>query len=89
MWSAVVFFGEVLDPQVLRVAFEEAENCDFLFAVASSLAIHPAADTPQIAKKRGATLGIINKQKTPLDTIADYVINGETEKILPQIIQAN
>ncbi|NOR22636.1 MAG: hypothetical protein GQ476_08140 [Candidatus Aminicenantes bacterium] len=51
MWSAAVFFGEVLDPKVLRVAFEEAENCDFLFAVASSLAIHPAAGTPQIAKK--------------------------------------
>jgi NAD-dependent deacetylase len=85
---AVVFFGESLDPQVLRLAFEEAENCDFLLAVGSSLVVHPAADIPRIAKQRGAALAIINKEKTPLDTIADYVINDEAGKILPQIIQS-
>jgi len=85
---AVVFFGESLDPQVLRLAFEEAENCDFLLAVGSSLVVHPAADIPRIAKQRGAALAIINKQETPLDTIADYVINDEAGKILPQVVQS-
>ncbi len=85
---AVVFFGESLDPQVLQLAFEEAENCDFLLAVGSSLVVHPAADIPRIAKQRGAALAIINKQETPLDTFADYVINDEAGKILPQIIQS-
>jgi len=85
---AVVFFGESLNPQVLRLAFEEAENCDFLLAVGSSLVVHPAADIPRIAKQRGAALAIINKQKTPLDTIADYVINDEAGKILPRIVQS-
>ncbi|NIO49223.1 MAG: NAD-dependent protein deacylase [Candidatus Aminicenantes bacterium] len=85
---AVVFFGESLDPQVLRLAFEEAENCDFLLAVGSSLVVHPAADIPRVAKQGGAALAIINKQETPLDAIADYVINDEAGKILPQIIQS-
>ena len=84
---AVVFFGESLNPQILRLAFEEAENCDFLLAVGSSLVVHPAADIPRIAKQRGAILAIINKEKTPLDNLADYVINEEAGKILPQIVQ--
>ena len=54
LWPAVVFFGDVLDSQVLRLAFEEAENCDFLLAVGSSLVVHPAAGTPQIAKKKAS-----------------------------------
>ncbi len=85
---AVVFFGEALNPEILRLAFEEAEICDFLLAVGSSLVVHPAADVPRIAKQRGAALAIINKQKTPLDTIADYVINDEAGKILSQIVQS-
>ena len=84
---AVVFFGESLNPQVLQMAFEEAENSDLLLAVGSSLVVHPAADIPRIAKQTGALLAIINKEKTPLDSAADYVINDEAGKILPQIVQ--
>jgi len=85
---AVVFFGEPLNPQILSLAFEEAENCDFLLAVGSSLVVYPAVDVPRRAKQKGATLVIINKEKTPLDTLADYVINAEAGKILPQIVQS-
>ena len=35
----------------------------------------------------GATLAIINKERTPLDDIADYVIHDEAGKALPQIAQ--
>ncbi len=85
---AVVFFGESLDPQILRLGFEEAENCDFLLAVGSSLVVHPAADIPRIAKQSGAILALVNKEKTLLDTAADYVINEEAGKILPKIVQS-
>lgn len=84
---AVVFFGEALNSEILRLAFEEAENCDLLIAVGSSLVVYPAADIPLIAKQGGGTLVIINKQKTPLDVMADYVINDEAGRILPQIIR--
>lgn len=85
---AVVFFGEALNPEILRLAFEEAENCDFLLAVGSSLVVYPAADIPRIAKQRGGTLALINKQKTPMDVMADYVINDEAGKILPKIVKS-
>lgn len=84
---AVVFFGEALNSEILRLAFEEAENCDLLLAVGSSLVVYPAADIPWIAKQGGGTLALINKQKTPLDVMADYVINDEAGKILPEIIR--
>jgi NAD-dependent deacetylase len=84
---AVVFFGEALDPQVLGRAFEEAEKCDFLLAVGSSLVVYPAAEIPLRAKERGATLAIINKERTPLDDMADYVIHEEAGKALPKIAQ--
>jgi NAD-dependent deacetylase len=84
---AVVFFGESLNPQILIYAFEEAENCDFLLSVGSSLVVYPAAEIPLRAKQGGAAVAIINKDGTPLDDLADYVINDEAGKILPQIIQ--
>jgi NAD-dependent deacetylase len=55
--------------------------------VGSSLVVYPAADIPRIAKQGGGTLALINKQKTPLDVMADYVINDEAGRILPQIIR--
>lgn len=84
---AVVFFGEALNPQILSQAFAEAEKCDFLLAVGSSLVVYPAAEIPLRAKQNGATLAIINKERTPLDDIADYVIHDEAGKALPQIAQ--
>lgn len=84
---AVIFFGEPLNPQTLQLASEEAENCDFLLAVGSSLVVYPAADIPLKAKQRGALLVIINKDQTPLDHLADYVINEEAGNALPQIVQ--
>jgi NAD-dependent deacetylase len=84
---AVVFFGESLDPSTLKSAYQEAEKCDFLLAVGSSLVVYPAADIPLRAKQRGAKLAIINKDPTPLDDIADYVINDEAGKTLSRILQ--
>jgi NAD-dependent deacetylase len=81
----VVFFGEMLDPQVLRDAYAKAESCDFLLAVGSSLVVYPAADIPVRAKQKGAKLAIINKDNTPLDTMADYVINDAAGKVLSRI----
>lgn len=41
-----------------------------------SLVVHPAAGIPQLAKQAGARLVIINRDPTPLDDIADIVIQS-------------
>ncbi len=82
----VVFFGETLDPQILRDAYAAAASSDFLLAVGSSLVVFPAADIPMRAKQAGAKLAIINKDSTPLDLVADYVINEAAGSVLPRLI---
>jgi NAD-dependent deacetylase len=84
---AVVFFGEALNPRVLECANQEAGECDFLLSVGSSLVVYPAADIPVRAKQEGASFAIINKDPTPLDDIADYVIHDEAGRVLSQITQ--
>ncbi len=83
----VIFFGEMLDPEILRDAYAAAASCDLLLAVGSSLVVYPAADIPMRAKQAGAKLAIINIDSTPLDSVADYVINDAAGKFLPLIIK--
>jgi NAD-dependent deacetylase len=84
----VIFFGEALNPEVLRKAYQEAANCDFLLAVGSSLVVYPAADIPLRAKQGGTTLAIVNKDPTPLDDLADHVFHEQAGEILPQIVES-
>jgi len=83
---AVVFFGEMLDPDILNLAYQAASECDLLIAIGSSLVVYPAADIPIQAKQGGACLVIINRDPTPLDHLADYVINDRAGDVLPKIV---
>ncbi|MGG0936999.1 NAD-dependent deacylase [Brevibacillus centrosporus] len=73
---SVVLFGESLDPQVLVTAEKEAQQSDLFIVLGSSLVVSPANSFPNIAKEHGAKLVIINHDPTPLDSIADVVINN-------------
>ena len=84
---AVIFFGESLDPHVLQQAYQVGDSCDFLLVVGSSLVVYPAADIPLRAKQGGAVLAIVNKEDTPLDHLADFVIHEEAGRILPRIVE--
>jgi NAD-dependent deacetylase len=83
----VVFFGESLKTEVLRSAFEMAQHCDFILAVGSSLVVYPAAEIPVQAKRGGAKLAIIDKDPTPLDSVADYLLREASGEVLPKIVQ--
>ena len=83
---AVIFFGESLNQDVIGRAYEEADCCDFLIVVGSSLVVYPAADLPVTAKQRGAGLAIINVDPTPMDQLANFVIHEEAGTALPQIV---
>jgi NAD-dependent deacetylase len=54
---------------------------DLFITIGSSLVVYPAAGFPELAKRNGAQLVIINLQPTSLDDMADLVLNrpiGET-----------
>lgn len=84
--TATVSFGQPMPMEEMARAKRACEECDVILAVGSSLVVYPAAGFPALAKRHGARLIIINRTPTPLDEIADLVINDEIGKALPQLI---
>lgn len=85
---AVVFFGESLPEQAVREAYSEADACDLLLAIGSSLMVYPAAHIPVRAKECGARLVIISTEPTAMDNIADSVVYNKAGTVLPKIVES-
>jgi NAD-dependent deacetylase len=83
---STVLFGEPLPQDALDKAMLAVRNCDMFLVLGSSLVVYPASSMPSIAKKNGSVLVIINIDPTPMDYIADLVINERTSKILSKLI---
>jgi len=83
---SIVLFGEPLPEHALNMATLAARNCDMFLVLGSSLVVYPAAQMPQIAKRNGAVLVIVNIDPTPLDEMADLVINESASKVLSKLI---
>lgn len=73
---ATVSFGQSLPSDTLRTAAQWATASDLFFALGSSLVVEPAASLPRMARDSGARLVIVNRDQTPLDAIANLVINA-------------
>jgi len=84
----VVFFGEALPEAALSRAAREAQRCDLMLAIGSSLRVYPAAMVPLQAKQNGAGLIIINQAPTPADLEADLVLRQPSGEILPRLAAA-
>jgi NAD-dependent deacetylase len=82
---ATISFGQGLPEDVLGMAAEWCRRAELLLALGSSLVVTPAADLPRIAKDSGAKLVIVNRDATPLDSIADVVIHDSIGKVLTRI----
>ena len=86
MKPATISFGQAMPIAEMNLAQRRCAECDVLIAAGSSLVVYPAASLPALAKDRGATLIIINRTPTPLDSRADLVINEEIGTALPDLI---
>lgn len=73
---ATISFGQSLSPEAIRRARELSESAKLFIAIGSSLQVQPAASFPVIAKQGGAFLAIINRDATPLDSLADFNHRG-------------
>jgi NAD-dependent deacetylase len=85
---ATISFGQPLPEDVLSRAGELARESDIFLAIGSSLVVQPAAALPVLAKRSGARLIIVNREKTPLDELADAVIRAPIGETLAQIDRA-
>lgn len=82
----IIFFGEMLPQQTFSQATRDAEECDLMLVIGSSLVVYPAANIPVHAKQAGAKLAIINKGPTDQDYIADVLINASAGETMTKII---
>ena len=83
----VVFFGEPLPEETLAEATRQANLCDLLIVVGSSLVVYPAAYMPLYAKQAGARLVIVNLTHTQADATADVVIHASAGKAMGRILE--
>jgi NAD-dependent deacetylase len=59
----------------MRRAEQETLLADVFIVLGSSLVVYPAAGFPELAKRNGASLVIVNREPTPLDRAADLVLH--------------
>jgi NAD-dependent deacetylase len=84
---ATISFGQPLPSRVLDEAVQWSREADLMIAIGSSLVVTPAADLPRWAHESGARLAIINRDETPLDSLADCVVRTPIGEALVEIDQ--
>jgi NAD-dependent deacetylase len=70
----------------MEAAQRETVACDLFLGIGSSLVVYPAASFPELAKRSGARLVILNRDATPLDGFADLVMHGEIGPTLSEVV---
>jgi NAD-dependent deacetylase len=83
--SDTILFEEPLVPEVIEAAMKASEECDVLLAVGSTLSVYPAAYCVPRAKRAGARVVIVNGEQTELDSMADEIVLGDINTVLPRL----
>jgi NAD-dependent deacetylase len=84
--TATVSFGQAMPELEMRRAEDATLACDLFLAIGSSLVVWPAAGFPLMAKRNGAKLVIINRERTDFDEIADLVIREDIGTVLAPFV---
>ena len=89
---ATISFGQSMPVEAMKRAQELSKTAKVFIVIGSSLQVQPAASFPVIAKQSGALLAIINREATPLDSLADYNFKGPIgeffEQLNPMLLEA-
>ena len=86
--ATVILFEEVLEPDVLEAAITAVEECDAIVAVGTSLGVYPVAGLFPTAISHGAYGVIVNATATAMDDIANEVVRGQLDDVLPDLLTA-
>ncbi|MBI3640010.1 MAG: NAD-dependent deacylase [Thaumarchaeota archaeon] len=82
----VVWFGEALPQNVWGEAMMQANSCNMMFVVGTSLAVSPANMLPVYAKQNGATIIEVNPEETLMSKSMDLSIRSTSAKALPELL---
>jgi NAD-dependent deacetylase len=84
--TATVSFGQAMPVEAMQRAEHETLRADLFIAIGSSLVVYPAAGFPEVAKRNGARLVILNLQATGLDEMADLVLHRPIGEALGAVV---
>jgi len=87
--TATISFGQAMPEQEMLLAQAATLEADLCLTIGSSLVVYPAAGFPELAKRNGAKLVILNREETPLDGIADLVLHDEIGPTLGDAVGVN
>ncbi len=87
--TATISFGQSMPLDAMRRAERETLLADLFVAIGSSLVVYPAAAFPQLAKRNGSRLVILNLQPTGLDEIADLVLRRPIGEALGAVVDVD
>jgi NAD-dependent deacetylase len=85
----VVFFGEAIPNEAMQRSFDLASSAQALFIIGTSAVVSPVNTIPSIAKRNGAKIVEVNKERTHLtDSLTDVFLQGNAGEIMPRIVAA-
>ncbi|WP_410596392.1 SIR2 family NAD-dependent protein deacylase [Amycolatopsis sp. lyj-23] len=84
----VVLFGQMLDGEVLGHARNIEAASGLFVAIGSSLQVEPAASLCTVAVRAGVTLVVVNREPTPYDEDAAFVLREDIETVVPELCAA-
>jgi NAD-dependent deacetylase len=87
--TATISFGQAMPEAAMRRAEEEILAADLCIVLGSSLVVYPAAGFPELAKRNGARLAIVNNEPTGLDRAAELVIHRGIGEVLGGAVGVN
>ena len=82
----VVWFGEMLPPEVWAEALRAAASCELFMTVGTSAVVQPAASLVHAASDSGAMVAEINLDQTANTRWVDVSLLGKSGQILPALI---
>jgi len=81
-----ISFGQSLRTDILAQADRQCRLCSTMLVIGSTLIVQPAARLPDMAKRNGAFLTIINLSETPCDDICDVLIREKAGVAVQAIV---
>ena len=82
----IVWFGEMLDSEVLRNVGDAIATADMFITVGTSLNVVPASTFPFQARMMGAKIALVNFEETHYDDQFDFLFRGRAGEILPELL---
>jgi NAD-dependent deacetylase len=87
MGPGVVWFGEVIPAEALKMAWRHSMAAEVFFSIGTSGQVYPAAQLVELARGSGAVIVEVNTVPTLLSTSADYVLHGPAGVLLPLLAE--